>query len=73
MSVNLDKKITLPQSGYTPCACRDCMDDTVSSGANSPELCSKCAEAGCVAIAPYNERVQFCGAYECQRDDAYED
>jgi hypothetical protein len=28
MSVTLAKK--LPQSGYTPCACRDCMDTTVA-------------------------------------------
>jgi hypothetical protein len=47
------------------------MDDTVSSDTAKPELCSECTEAGCVAIAPHNERVQFCTTYECQRDDAY--
>lgn len=60
-----------PQSGYTHCACRDCMDTTVSSDVSKPELCELCSEAGCVAIAPYNERVQFCTTYECQRLDAY--
>lgn len=69
MSVNLIKAV--PQSGYTHCACRDCVDTTVSSDITAPELCSECADAGCVAIAPYNERVQFCSSYECQRDDAY--
>lgn len=68
----LDAEFPLPQSGYTPCACRDCMDTTVSSDTSKPELCSACADAGCVAIAPHNERVQFCSAYECQRDDAYD-
>jgi len=58
-------------SGYTNCACRDCMDVTVSSDTSKPELCSECQEAGCVAIAPYSERVQFCTTYECQRLDTY--
>lgn len=79
MSVSLDKfpavrrnalgglSLGVPQSGYTPCACRDCSDIA------QPALCSDCAAAGCVAIAPYNEPVQFCTTYECQRDDAYGD
>lgn len=58
-----------PQSGYTPCACRDCMDTTVSSDVENPELCSECAEAGCEA---YIRRPDLgTGQYECQRDDAY--
>jgi hypothetical protein len=69
MSVTMNKK--QPQSGCTPCACRDCMDVTVSSDTSKPELCSECEDAGCVAIAPYNAGVQFCTTYECQRDDAY--
>jgi hypothetical protein len=69
--VTLDKRTETPESGYTPCACRDCMDTTVSSDASKPELCSECRDAGCTAIAPYNEGVQFCTTYECQRDDAY--
>lgn len=60
-------------SGYTNCACRDCMDVAVSSDMHKPELCSECQKAGCVAIAPYNDGVQFCSAYECQREDAYSD
>ncbi|MEU3522344.1 hypothetical protein AB0E62_00450 [Streptomyces sp. NPDC038707] len=47
------------------------MDTTVSSDTGKPELCDECGDAGCVAIAPYNEGVQYCSAYECQRDDAY--
>jgi hypothetical protein len=58
-------------SGYTPCACRDCTDITVSSDTSKPELCTECTEAGCVAIAPYNDGIQYCSAYECQREDAY--
>lgn len=73
MNVNLIKNTPVSQSGYTPCACRDCMDTTVSSDMTSPELCPECADAGCVAIAPYNEGIQFCSTYECQRDDAYGD
>lgn len=69
--VTLDKQTETPQSGYTPCACRDCMDVAGSGDVSKPELCSECREAGCVGIAPYNEGVQFCTTYECQRDDAY--
>lgn len=72
MSVTLIKNTPKPQSGYTPCACRDCMDITVSSDMAQSELCSECQDAGCVAVAPYNERVQFCTTYECQRADAYD-
>lgn len=72
MSVTLIKSAPQSRSGYAPCACRDCMDVTVSGVTVSPELCSECADAGCVAIAPHNEDVRFCTAYECQRDDAYE-
>lgn len=75
MSVELKKTTTAPQSGYTPCACRDCMDITVSSDMASPELCSECTDAGCV---PWRTDRESMGAwygatYECQRDDAYED
>lgn len=56
-----------PQSGYTPCACRDCMDTTVSSDTSKPELCSPCADAGCT------EGQSESDAYDCLRDDAYDD
>lgn len=53
-------------SGYTNCACRDCMDVTVSSNPARPELCEPCHAAGCgdpdATTWP-----------ECQRDDAYGD
>lgn len=58
-------------SGYTTCACRDCFDITVSADETQPELCNECADANCVAIWAGNELVQFCSAYECQREDAY--
>lgn len=53
-----------PRSGYTHCACRDCMDVTVSGNLARPELCELYQEAGCgdpdATTWP-----------ECQRDDAY--
>lgn len=55
-----------PQSGYAPCACRDCMDVTVSSDWTTPELCSDCKDAGCEPGQSESD------AYDCQRDDTYE-
>lgn len=57
-------------SGYTPCACRDCMDVTVSSDTSKPELCSECTEAGCV-VHEGPEPTVFHPGTECLRDDAY--
>lgn len=59
-----------PQSGYTPCACRDCMDTTVSSDMTKPKLCSECANAGCEAL-PCPTSPVWGTMYDCQRDDAY--
>ncbi|NJP50100.1 hypothetical protein HCJ93_08445 [Streptomyces sp. SBST2-5] len=71
MSVTLDKM--QPQSGYTPCACRDCMDVTVSSDVTKPELCEACAEAGCTNHSNLPGFMTGYGlGYECQRDDTYE-
>lgn len=57
-------------SGYTDCACRDCMDATVSSDISNPELCSSCQEAGCEPC--YNPDGCAAGSgHECQREDAY--
>lgn len=47
-------------SGYTPCACRDCFDVSISSEDTKPELCLLCKDAGCQASNG-----------ECQRADAY--
>lgn len=63
----IETSAAAPQSGYTPCACRDCMDTTVSSDTAKPELCSECAEAGCDS---WSSR-EGLSAFECQRDDAY--
>lgn len=53
-----------PQSGYAPCACRDCMETIVAKNPARPELCDDCHTAGCgdpdATTWP-----------ECQRDDAY--
>lgn len=48
-------------SGYTICACRDCMDTAVSEDENKPELCTECENAGC----------DVGGDSDCERDDAY--
>ncbi|MEV4228146.1 hypothetical protein AB0J81_13800 [Streptomyces bobili] len=66
-------------SGYTRCACRDCMDTTASSDMSKPELCAACTEAGCsvgitgAADIPGYVYVSMPGYMrDCQRDDAYE-
>lgn len=61
------------QSGWTCCACRDCMDIAMSSDVSRPELCSDCKEADC---EPHNaqaaeETSQPSWVFECQREDAY--
>jgi hypothetical protein len=65
-------------SGSTHCACRDCMDVTVSRDTSKPELCSKCEDAGCSvdivgpAEIPGYVYVSMPGYMrDCQRDDAY--
>jgi hypothetical protein len=66
----------VPQSGYTPCACRDCMDTCVTASQGGWTLCWECLEAGCTPLPPASgewpgRRPE--GEYECQRDDAYGD
>lgn len=46
-------------SGYTNCACHDCMDVAISSDITKPELCWECETEGCEPGG------------DCQRDDAY--
>lgn len=41
----------IAKSGYTPCACRDCFETSISSNMNVPELCWACEDAGCEARA----------------------
>lgn len=50
-------------SGYTHCACRDCMDTVVSKNMARPELCSDCHAAGCGDAGATTWP-------ECQRNDA---
>lgn len=59
-----------PQSGYTPCACRDCMDTAVSSDTAQPELCAECTEAECEPL-PMTPSPGMLSMFNCQRDDAY--
>ena len=37
----------MSESGYSPCACRDCFDVAVSNDIANPDLCGLCADAGC--------------------------
>lgn len=53
-----------PESGYTNCACRDCMEIIVANNPARPELCDDCNAAGCG-----DPDAQ--GWPECQREDAY--
>lgn len=69
MSITLDKPV--PESGYTPCACRDCMDVAVSSDVSKPEPCSACCKAGCEPwkTSDTPEVTWYGTTYDCQRDD----
>lgn len=64
-ALTLDEPEPAPQSGYTHCACRDCMEIFVANNTARPELCDGCNVAGCgdpdATTWP-----------ECQRDDTYE-
>lgn len=51
----------ISESGYTPCACRDCFDIAISANVRRPELCTLCALLGCDAT----------GQSDCERPDAY--
>lgn len=64
---------TAPQSGSTPCACRDCMDVAMSGDWTRPEVCEECREAGCLNYT-HRPNLDFEGGpgFGCQRDDAYE-
>jgi len=67
-----ETKTIITQSGYTACACRDCMDTTVSSDVTKPELCLPCKGAGCeIHVGP--EPTIWHPGVECQREDAYGD
>lgn len=75
--VSLIKNTPAPRSGYTPCACRDCMDIAMSSDMTKPELCSECKDAGCeaypAALAVVDYAITPATCFDCQRDDAYSD
>lgn len=58
-------------SGYTSCACRDCMDVTVSSDTSKPELCTECQEAGCEQCFAPDNCATGMDQHDCQRADAY--
>lgn len=48
------------KSGYTECACPDCMEIAVSNDMAHPDMCSDCKDAGCT------------GEGECWCTEAYE-
>jgi hypothetical protein len=55
----------ITQSGYTHCACRDCMDPTGSTDTTTYVLCAECEDAGCEAHDASRGH-----GYTCQRADA---
>lgn len=54
-------RLVQPTSGYTDCACRDCMEIAISNDTRHPDLCNECEDAGCDAT----------GASECSSPEAY--
>jgi hypothetical protein len=72
LRATLAPKPESPQSGCSPCACRDCMDTAVSADMTKPDLCTECTDAGCSPWRDGEELKALDGRfYECQRDDAY--
>lgn len=65
--------MSITTSGYTHCACRDCMDIAMSSDTRYPELCDECLDADCESYNPGNADYDALPAHmrECQREDAY--
>lgn len=65
-------------SGYLHCACRDCMDVSITSDGGWT-LCELCLAAACTPWPsereprPVGFRDLPSSYYECQREDAYED
>lgn len=52
-------------SGYTECACRDCMETTVSSDVAKPAFCDECLTHACDVRASL-------GKTECNVPGAYD-
>ena len=58
----------LKQSGYTPCACRDCFETAVSDNMAKPDFCHECVSAGCPdyqGVAGMSQECQAPHAYGC--------
>jgi hypothetical protein len=52
------------KSGYTPCACRDCMETAI--GIPGEAFCHECEETGCPdyqGVAGMSQECQAPGAY----------
>ena len=47
------------ESGYTSCACRDCMDVAISNDITKPDLCLPCEGAGCEPNNGECQRVEW--------------
>lgn len=59
------------ESGYVPCACRDCMDIAISSDISKPALCLLCKGAECeISYGKFMGGTTSL-SLECQREDAY--
>ena len=47
-------------SGYTPCACRDCMQTAI--GTQGLAMCSECEESGCEPDSECQAPHAYCAA-----------
>jgi hypothetical protein len=58
------------QSGYVPCACRDCMEIAIQSLSEESAYCAACEEAGCPDYQGVPGMSQECLAPGAYGDDA---
>lgn len=53
-------------SGYTSCACRDCMEVAISNDDSKPAYCHACVAAGCPDYQGQEGMSQEC---QCEPDE----
>jgi hypothetical protein len=59
-----------PQSGYVPCACRDCMEVAIEGPGEQKAYCAACEAAGCPDYQGVPGMSQECQAPGAYGDDA---
>lgn len=58
----------MPETGVTPCGCRDCFETVISDDMTSPDLCADCLDAGCEKYC----RACGTGDVECSNPASYD-